>query len=106
MNERIPIKYGEFYDFPRQIDFELKGECFYLCSEFDEQSDEYQEHYNVYLLPFRSREELEANECYWMDLSKAVHLGQIRIVDIGLDETRRQSIDGRHFQKWLSGHRQ
>ena len=102
MMERIPIEYGEFYDFPRQITFQLGGEWFFLSSAFDEERDDYPDVYEVYLLPFRSEEEFQANPYYWRDLSAAVHLGQIPISDIGLDETRRRSIDARTIEKWLA----
>jgi hypothetical protein len=35
-------------------------------------------------------------------LSSSVRLGQIPINGVGLDETRRRSIDGEAFGKWLS----
>jgi hypothetical protein len=99
--DRIPIGYGEFYDFPRQIDFQFGGEWFYLSSAFDEVKDDYPDFYDVFLLPFRSEAEFKANPYYWKDLSTAVHVGRIPIAEIGLDETRRRSIDAKLFEKWL-----
>ena len=104
MEDRIPITYGEFYDYPRMIRFQYGGEWFFLNSSFDEEKDDYPDVYDVYLLPFRSEEEFEANPYYWMDLSTAVHLGQIPIKEVGLDETRRRSIDASVIEKWLSAH--
>src|SRR5258706_8947509 len=105
MANTIPIKYGEFYDFPRQIRFCFEEEWFYLRSAFDEAKDDYPDYYAVYLLPYRSEAEFEANPDYWMDLTNAVHFGRIPIGEIGLDETRRKSIDAHSFQKWLAEHR-
>jgi hypothetical protein len=102
MADRIPISYGEFYDYPRMVRFEFSGEWYFLSSSFDETRDEYPEVYEVYRLPFRSEEEFKANPYYWRDLSKAVHLGQIPIAEVGLDETRRRSIDAYAFETWLS----
>ena len=102
MNDRIPIEYGEFYDWPRQITFPLEDEWFLLRSYFDEEKDEYSDTYDVYLLPFRSRDEFEAHPDFWMPMAAAVQLGQIPVTQIGLDESRRRSIDGRAIRAWLS----
>jgi hypothetical protein len=102
MEDRVPITYGEFYDYPRMIRFQFGGEWFFLSSSFDEEKDDYPGFYDVYLLPFRSEAEFQANPYYWRDLSTAVHLGQIPIEEVGLDETRRRSIDARRVEKWLS----
>ena len=102
MTNGIPIQYGEFYDFPRQIEFRHEGNWYFLRSEFDEDKDEYNEYYDVYLFPFRSEEEIKTNPCYWMQLSREHYLGRIPIVEVGLDETRRRSIDADAMEKWLS----
>jgi hypothetical protein len=102
MADRIPLTYGEFYEFPRMIRFQFEGEWFFLDSPFDVERDDYPDVYNVYLLPFRSEEEVKANPFYWKDLSHAVHLGQLGVTEIGLDETRRRSLDPRVIEPWLS----
>jgi hypothetical protein len=102
MTTRIAIQYGEFYDFPRQIEFQFRGEWYFLRSEFNEEKDDYNDYYDVYLFPFRSDEEIKANPCYWMNLSRKDYLGRIPIADLGLDETRRRSIDADAMAKWLS----
>jgi hypothetical protein len=102
MMERIPIEYGEFYDLPRQITFQSGDEWYLLRSYFDEEKDEYSDVYDVYLLPFRSRDDFEAHPDFWMPMATAVHLGQIPVTGIGLDETRRRSIDARAIETWLS----
>ena len=102
MNDTIPITYGEFYDFPRQIRFQVGGEWFFLRSFFGAEKEDYADSYDVFILPFRSEEEVKSHPNYWMELSSSVHLGQIPIHEVGLDETRRRSIDGEAFGKWLS----
>ena len=94
MMERIPIEYGSFTHLPRQITFQSGDEWFLLCSDFDEEKDEYSDAYDVYLLPFRSKDDFEAYPNFWMPMASAVHLGQILVTEIGLDETRRRSIHG------------
>lgn len=102
MRNAIPITYGEFYDVPRMIRFQLGGQWYFLLSHFNEEKDEYADFYDVYLLPFRSEAEFTSKPNYWAELDSAVHLGQIPIGEIGLDETRRRSIDFDAMQKWLS----
>ncbi len=102
---RIPFQYGEFYDYPRMITLHHEGEWFFLISAFDEGADDYPDFYDVYLLPFRTQAALDANPCFWMDLSIAHPLGRIAIAEVGLDPTRRRTIDGEAFAKWLGARR-
>ena len=101
MTDRILFTYGEFYDYPRMIEFQFGNAWYFLNSPFDEVVDDYPNYYHVYLLPFRSEEELKSNPYYWKDLTAAEHLGRIAIADIGFDETRRKSIDAAAFLKLL-----
>jgi hypothetical protein len=98
----IPIIYGEFYDVPRMIRFQLGGQWYFMRSHFEEEKDEYSDFYDVYLLPFHSEEDFKSNPNYWKELHKAFHLGRIPISEVGLDPTRRRSIDGDAMEKWLS----
>lgn len=101
MAKTIPITYGEFYDYPRMVQFELDGRWYLLRSYFDEENDDYSDLYDVYLLPFRSQQEIQAKPDYWVHLDNAVHLGQLPVAQAGLDPTRRQSIDAALIGEWL-----
>jgi hypothetical protein len=98
----IPITYGEFYDVPRMIRFQLGGEWYFMRSRFDEEKDDYTDFYEVYLLPFHSEDDFKSNPNYWADLNDAFRLGQIPITEVGLDATRRSSIDADLIRRWLS----
>ena len=98
----IPITYGEFYDVPRMIRFQFGGEWYFMRSYFNEEQDDYNDFYDVYLLPFHSEDEFKSNPNYWMNLSKALHLGRMPVDEVGLDETRRRSINADAMQGWLS----
>ena len=100
MTDRIEIAYGEFHDFPRMMQFEFEGVWFLMRSYFDEEDDDYASEYDVYRLPFQSKEEIEANPEYFTKLNDADHLGQIPITEVGLDESRRKSIDATLFKEW------
>jgi len=84
------------------VRFSLGDEWFFLRSGFDDERDDYDDFYKVYRLPFRSEEEIGSHPNYWMELRGAEYLGRIPIAEVGLDETRRQSIDSLAFQEWLS----
>ena len=105
MENMIPISYGEFYDFPRMIQFQIDQDCYFLRSYFDEIKVDYAELYDVYLLSFQSGDAFKQNPYFWVELNEAVHLGQIPVKELGLDETRRKSIDGSHIKHWLSIHK-
>ena len=96
------ITYGEFHDSPRMIRFRLGDRWYFLRSEFDDEKDEYDDSYKVYRLPYHSDEEIKSHPNYWMELSDDEYLGRISIAELGFDETRRQSVDGKAFEKWLS----
>jgi cyclohexadieny/prephenate dehydrogenase len=104
--DRVPFTYGEFYDYPRMIEFQIGSKWYFLRSAFDEEKDDYPDVYKVHLLPYRSEEEVKANPDYWMHLTGAVYLGQLPIEEMGFDETRRRTIDGRAFEKWLSARKE
>jgi hypothetical protein len=46
-----------------------------MRSHFDDEEDEYADHYDVYLLPMQSENEFDSSPNYWMDLNQAFHLG-------------------------------
>ncbi len=102
MMNTVPITYGEFYDVPRMIRFQLGDQWYFMRSHFDEEKDDYTDFYEVYLLPFHSEEEFKSTPHYWKELDNAFHLGRIPISEVGLDETRRRSIDAIALGKWLS----
>jgi hypothetical protein len=80
----------------------LGNAWYFLRSEFDDDEDDYSRFYKVYRLPFHSEEEIKSHPNYWMELDAAEYLGQIPIAEVGLDETRRKSIEARAFETWLS----
>lgn len=104
MIERINIAYGEFYDFPRMLRFQVGDRWYFLRSYFDDQRDDYADVYDVYLLPFRSDTDFESQPTYWVELEGAVHLGQVPVTEIGLDPTRRLSIERAVIESWLNAH--
>lgn len=103
--ERIPFQYVEFSDVPRCITFEFGGAWYFLDSSFDEEKDDYPDHYNVFRLPDPAEDlwgSVKTHPNFWAELDRTDHLGTIPIAKIGLDESRRKSIDARAFSNWLA----
>lgn len=101
MGGSIPVAYGDFYDYPRMVEFFFDGDWYFLRSYSEEEPDEYFPYCDVYGLPFRSGEELKQNRDYWDEMKGADHLGRILIEEIGWDPTQRKSIDESTFAQWL-----
>lgn len=70
MNARIPICNGEFYDVPRQIQVQFEGEWYFLRSYFNDEQGDYSSFYEVYHLPFRTEDELNANPQSTISISR------------------------------------
>ena len=100
--DRLATTYGEFYDFPRMVRVRLGDRWYFLRSGFDDDKDDYDDCYKVYRLSYHSEEEIQSHPNYWMELSDDEYLGRIPIAELGFDETRRQSVDARAFETWLS----
>jgi hypothetical protein len=105
MRDRIAFRYWDFHDFPRMIELETGGQCYLLDSPYDEIDNKYLDYYGVSLIPLHWKEEMTSNSEYWCNLTEKDYLGRIPIAELGLDDTRRNSIDGRAFEEWLSAHR-
>lgn len=105
-SSRILFTYGEFYDVSRMLRFRLEERWYLLWSVFDESADDYADEYDVYLipLPFESESDFAAKPRYFQKPVEPEHLGKIAISAIGLDETRRESIDAKSFREWLAKH--
>ncbi len=92
MKRFAPILYRDFWDVPRIFLVEHKGVHFLFDCLFDESSEDFSGHYNVYLLPELGKFELEGS---WAHLSKKAisSLGEIPIHQVSFDETKRKEID-------------
>ncbi len=97
MNKTLPILYSGFWDFP--LAFTVRWEsCLYLFfREFDDDADDYEDQYWVYLLPPWTDEEIEAS--WGQAKSQALDfLGQVAVKNVLFDPTHRREIDPAIFQ--------
>ncbi len=84
------MRYRDFYDLPRLVAVEYRGCLYLLDSPFDDQTDDYADHYTVYRLPGRLVARLD--DPTWADLPSAgVEVGRVSTADVEFDATKRQS---------------
>lgn len=93
----LPIKYRDFYDVPRLVVVEWRGDLYMLDSPFDEGQDDYTDVFTVYRLPADAREAVAEDS--WDDLpGSGVALGQIAVEEVQFDETRREAVSDELFR--------
>jgi len=97
----IPISYGEFYDFPRMIRFSSVANGI-SCDRTLTMRRMNTRILTKFICCLSNQKEITSNPNYWKELTKAFHLGRISIGQVGLDETRRKSIDRENIELWLS----
>jgi hypothetical protein len=91
-SNRVPIRYREFWDVPRIFRVTYQGALLLFDYPFDEETEDYPDWNQVYLLPRLGEEELAGS---WAQLArKAVRpLGKVPITQVRFDPTKRQSVD-------------
>lgn len=85
---KVPFKYAGFWDVPRHIVFAWKGQRVLLESWFDDELDQYEPKYSVYLLP----EDFNVEKYPWHE-SKRRFVGRVDVQSIAFDETKRSWLD-------------
>lgn len=89
----IPIKqYRDFWDVPRIFLTLMDGDYYLFDCRFDEEKEDFEKEYRVYLMPELTNEDLSAS---WSNLSdKATRfLGRIAVISVKFDDSKRLSID-------------
>jgi len=96
-SENVKILYSGFWDFPLAFTARWEGNLYLFFREFDDETDEYEEHYRVYLLPLWTEEEIEAS---WgqIETKATEYLGKVAVRDVSFDPTHRREIDAAIFQ--------
>jgi hypothetical protein len=104
MAQMIPFKYAGFWDIPRYILLRYRGEFLYLASEFDDDLDDYSNHYTVYVLP--GYVEVSAVEGQWNAILQSTmrKVGRIPVVAVVFDATKRKELDASCLDNLLAGH--
>ena len=84
----VPFKYAGFWDVPRYIVFEWLGHKLLLESLFDDDLDDYEPQYSVYVLT----KDFEIEKPNWHESNRCL-LGKVEVKSIIFDETKRARLD-------------
>ncbi len=97
MSEKLKIRYSGFWDFPLAFTTRWGNRLYLFSREFDDNQDNYEDRYRVFLLPQWIGEETEAP---WQQIMTQTtdFLGEVAVKDVSFDPTHRQEIDAAIFQ--------
>jgi hypothetical protein len=91
------IIYSGFYDFPLGFVASHENQQYLFWREFDDEFDEYQDEYEVFILPSLSEDEIKKG---WISLrEKARPYGKIPVKQVVFDSTHRLSVDTITFDR-------
>ncbi len=97
----LPIRYRDFWDFPRifLVNY-LDGTYLFDC-EFDERMEDYSQEYKVYLMPLIFEKDLGKS---WKDLyTSSINLiSTISIYNVEFDETKRKFVNRNVLERLLT----
>jgi len=98
MNNMIPIKYREFYDIPRMFVVFYHGNIYLFDCPFNEAKDDYQSHYDVYLMPGMTDKDLERP---WLILTSRADskVAEVPIKEVKFDETLRSGVEAEVLER-------
>jgi hypothetical protein len=90
--EKLKIQYRDFWDVPRVFVTSYQGRHYLFDCPFNDELDEYPDHYEVFLTNSLPAEVLNGS---WMNIrDQAIHhLGQVPVKSVQFDETMREEID-------------
>src|SRR6266853_5213243 len=92
MKRWTSIRYRDFYDIPRIFVTEGATRTFLFDCRFNDEKDDYEEMYKVYLMPKLDEKDLAGG---WQSLSAKAErlLGEIRTSEVEFDPTLRHQIN-------------
>ena len=94
----LAVRYRDFYDVPRLVAVEYRGRVYLLNSPFDEEIDEYADHYTIHRLHDRAVAQLDAPS--WEGVASAGEVvGRVPVNEVEFDETKRQWLNGSVFAR-------
>jgi hypothetical protein len=92
MGNSAKIQYNGFWDRPLGFVVRYKELQIYFGREYDDERDDYQDSYSVFVLPGLSDEEVKSS---WGKLRQLAtqYVGQVQVEDVVFDASFRESID-------------
>lgn len=102
MTTWAPIRcYRDLWDVPRIFLVDFQDRHFLFDCEFDDETEDFPDQYQVYLMPSLADADLAGS---WVHLcARAIqHLGEVPLDQVVFDATRRKEIDAAILDQWLA----
>ena len=97
-----PFKYGSFYDVPRSIILSYRDMMFLLLSNFDEDLDDYQTEYSLYVIPAMVQESVRQGSWEFLRNTPMTCIGRIPVHNVLFDSTKRKELDASFLDSWVA----
>ncbi len=96
-SESVKILYSGFWDYPLAFTARWEENLYLFVRDFDDDKDEYENHYRVYLMPLWNDEKIEDS---WLRIETQAtqYLGEVAVEDVSFDSTHRSEIGTAIFQ--------
>jgi|SRR5580692_4920278 hypothetical protein len=98
----VPFQYGDFYDVPRVIVLKYKGHLVMLGSYFDENTDEYDDRYTIYLLPPSVEEQISDSWDLLFEDVGAKMIGRVPVTSVVFDSSKRKALNPEFLEEYLT----
>jgi hypothetical protein len=92
----LPFVYRDFYDVPHGIVVEWRGQFYLLESLFDDQLDDFEPRYSVYMIPREAAQNVEGAS--WVGLHQLGEwVGAVDVAAVEFDPTKRKMLNAAVF---------
>ncbi len=102
MANMVPFRYIDFYDVPRTLAVRHRGTLFLLQSAFDDELDDYDSNYSVYVLPESVETSLAEGRWEFLESTAAPCVGRIPVKEVRFDRTKRHQMDPAILDRLIS----
>ena len=93
MAEMTPFHYAGFWDVPRYIVLSYREQSLLLRSEFDDELDEYELNYAVFILPESARNSVRDGNWDFYNKTPMAEIGQVPVRAVVFDQSKRKELD-------------
>ena len=98
--QNVPIIYRDFWDVPRNFIFRIGSNSYYFLCRFDEDKDDYNDTYDVFLIPNIPDKELK-NSWERLEDKALKHLGYVLVKEVGFNNFPGRWYFGEFFKTWF-----
>lgn len=104
MTQMISFKYAGFFDVPRYIFLSYREWFLLLRSEFDDELDEYEANYTVFVLPESVRDLVWKGNWEFYNKTPMSEIGKIPVCAVVFDQSKRTELDASCLDDLITKH--